>query len=175
MQKKSAFIIVIIFFTLGFLLINQNKNLSRPPLIKGGEIQIPSDKADFGGYSNIQYVRIARQNIKVELALTPEAQTQGLSGRSGIHDNEGMFFVFSRPGKYPFWMKDMNFQIDIIWIGEDREIIYIQKDARPGSYPEIYGPADSAKNTKYVLEVVAGFSEKNNLQIGDQVEFLFSS
>ena len=80
-----------------------------------------------------------------------------------------MLFVFDKPGQYPFWMKDMNFAIDIIWIGEDLRVVYIKKDARPELYPETYTPTE---NAKYVLEVPAGFSEKNNLKVGDSASFL---
>lgn len=114
-------------------------------------------------------VVIAGQTLRAELALTPESQAQGLSDRNSLAEDAGMLFVFDRPGKYPFWMKDMNFAIDIIWIGEDLRIVYIKKDARPESYPEAFGPG---KDAKYVLEVVSGFSEKNNLKEGDKVEFL---
>lgn len=117
---------------------------------------------------NIKYVKIAGQNIKVDLALTKEEQAQGLSARGVLADNEGMLFVFNQPGKYPFWMKEMNFAIDIIWLGEDMRVIYIKNNALPELYPETYGPND---NAKYVLEVVSGFSEKNNLKVGDRVEF----
>ena len=115
-------------------------------------------------------VKIAGQNVKVELAMTPEEQALGLSGRDELKEDEGMLFVFSQPGNYPFWMKDMNFEIDIIWISEDKRVIYIKKDARPESYPEIYGPENSVK---YVLEVVSGFSDKNDLQVGDGVLFTY--
>ena len=121
-------------------------------------------------FDNIKYVRIAGQNIKVELASTPVEKTKGLSGRSELQEGEGMLFVFSAPGRYPFWMKDMNFPIDIIWLSEDMEVVYIKKDARPELYPEIYG---SDIDSKYVLEVVAGFSEKYNLKVGDRVEFTY--
>lgn len=119
---------------------------------------------------NIKEVKIAGQSIKIDLALTKDQQEQGLSDRQGLSDNEGMLFVFDRPDKYPFWMKDMNFAIDIIWIGEDMSVVYIKKDARPELYPEIYGPGE---NAKYVLEVVSGFSEKNNLKGGNNVQFLY--
>ena len=145
---QSSFIIVIIFFIIGFFLINQPvKNLAP---------------------ENIKYVKIAGQNIKIELALTEETQAQGLSGRLLLKEDEGMLFVFERPGNYSFWMKDMNFPIDIIWLDEYKKVIYIKKDARPELFPESYGPET---NSKYVLEVVSGFSEKNNLQVGDRVEF----
>lgn len=131
-------------------------------------------------FDNIKYVKIAGQRIKVDLALTREAQEQGFSGRNELKENEGMLFVFDKPGKYSFWMKDMNFPIDIIWIGEDLKVVYIKKSALPELYPETYGPQNvptqigipTPVGTKYVLEVVSGFSEKNNLKIGDSVEFL---
>ncbi len=128
-------------------------------------------------FDNIKYIKIAGVNIKVELALTKEAQEIGLSGRQGLNSNEGVLFVFDHPDKYPFWMKDMNFAIDIIWLalseggdGKDIKVIYIKKYARPEEYPNTYIPN---KDAKYVLEVVAGFSEKNNLKEGDRVEFLY--
>ena len=64
----------------------------------------------------------------------------------------------------------MNFPIDIIWIGEDMKVVYIKKNAQPISYPESYSPTIDAK---YVLEVVANFSDKNNLKEGDSVEFFY--
>ena len=122
-----------------------------------------------GYYGNIKFVQLAGQNIKVELALTPEAQAKGLSARTALAENEGMLFVFDRSGEHPFWMKDMNFAIDIIWISEDGKIVYIKKDARPENFLETYGPEEDAL---YVLEVVSGFSEKNNLKVGDEVQFI---
>lgn len=121
--------------------------------------------------SEIQYVKIANQEVRVDLALSEAEKNKGLGGREGLHENEGMLFVFDETGKYSFWMKDMKFAIDIIWIGENKEIIYIKKNATPESYPESFEPENPTRDTKYVLEIPAGFSEKNNLKIGDMVEF----
>ena len=150
----ASFVLVVIFFIFLFF-IPQKHNLE-----------------------DIKYVKIARQNIKVLLALTEEEQAQGLSGRQGLSSNEGMLFVFAEPGRYHFKLKDMNFPIDIIWLapsdiggdGEDLKVIYIKKNARPELYPATYGPD---VNTKYVLEVISGFSEKYNLKEGDRVEFKY--
>ena len=67
-------------------------------------------------------------------------------------------------------MKGMNFPIDIVWITEDMKVIYIKKDAWPESYPETFGPDI---NAKYILEINAGFSDKNNLKEGDRVLFVY--
>jgi len=122
---------------------------------------------------NIRYVKLAGQEIKVDLATTPVEQEQGLSGRAGLAENSGMLFIFNTPGKYPFWMKDMNFPIDMIWISSDMKVVYIKKNATPESYPRAYGPGPNDQAAKYVLEVVSGFADKNNLQVGDVVRFTY--
>ena len=172
-KKLLSFVTVLVFLLMGFFLINKyksNPSLALPLSGEGvGEVS-PLGKRNLDGYYNIKYVKIAGQNIKVDLALTNQEQTQGLSGRPSLDNNSGMLFIFEYPGNYPFWMKDMNFPIDMIWLSEDMKVVYIKKDARPEDYPATYGPDQDAK---YVLEVVSGFSEKNNLKEGDQVEFIY--
>lgn len=118
---------------------------------------------------SIKYVKIAGKNIKVDLATSKEAQAQGLSGRISLKEDEGMLFIFDNEDKYPFWMKGMNFPIDIIWIDNTLKVIYIKRNALPESYPDTFTPSLPAK---YVLELNSLFSEKNNLKVGDMVEFL---
>ena len=115
----------------------------------------------------IPYITIAGQNISVDLAITAAEQSQGLSGREGLAENEGMLFIFDKPARHSFWMKDMQFAIDIIWLDDNMQVVYIKKDARPELYPETYGPDG---NSKYVLEVVSGFADKHALQIGERME-----
>ena len=152
-KKISHYIIVIIFILIiSFLLINKNNNSVNNFDIK-----------------NTKYVKIGGEIIKVDLALTSTDQENGLSFRENLKNDEGMLFIFDNVGTYPFWMKDMSFPIDIIWIGEDFRVIFIKENATPESFPEIFSPN---KNSKYVLEVNALFSQKKNLKEGDKVEFL---
>ncbi|MEI7810427.1 MAG: DUF192 domain-containing protein [bacterium] len=118
---------------------------------------------------NIKFIQIAGQKIKVELALTHSEQIKGLSGRKNINDDAGMLFIFEKLSNDKFWMKDMNFSVDMIWIDSDSNIIYIEKNVDPSSYPNTFGPN---QDYKYVLEVKANFSEKNNLKVGEKVKFL---
>ncbi len=117
---------------------------------------------------NISQVEIAGKNIKVELANTDTTRELGLSGHKPLADDEGMLFIFDKPGIYPFWMKDMLFPIDIVWISSSFKVIYVGKNLQPSSYPQTFGPNE---NSMYVLEVNSNFSEKNNLKIGDEVKF----
>ncbi|HCY17975.1 MAG: hypothetical protein UR28_C0037G0020 [Candidatus Peregrinibacteria bacterium GW2011_GWF2_33_10] len=152
MQNRNIFfiLVVIVFLVIEFFLIKNNSP-------KNVEV------------NQIHFVKIAGKILKVDLALTLEEQEQGLSGRNKLREDESMLFVFDYINKHPFWMKDMNFAIDIIWIGENLRVVYIKKNAQPESYPETFLPKQDAK---YVLEVLSQFSEKNNLKEGDRVEFL---
>jgi uncharacterized membrane protein (UPF0127 family) len=107
--------------------------------------------------------------IEVEIADSPEKQSQGLMFRKALFDNQGMLFVFNEPDKYAFWMKNVEFPLDIIWINQDKVIIDIKacvltcRDSCPALVPQ--------EKAQYVLEVNAGFVEKNQIQIGDSVNF----
>jgi uncharacterized membrane protein (UPF0127 family) len=120
--------------------------------------------------SQIKYnqIKIGSQEIKAEVVDNEAARMKGLSGKDSIDNNEGMLFVFEKPDIYPFWMKDMKFAIDIIWI-KDKKIVEIVKDAQP--------PTAEGKTISYtpraqadlVLETVAGFCTENNVKIGDEI------
>ena len=65
---------------------------------------------------------IAGKELKLNIASTPQARAKGLSGRATLERNQGMLFLFTAPGVYGFWMKDMKFPIDIIWLN-DRKVV----------------------------------------------------
>ena len=128
----------------------------------------PSLHQDINKMIDQPKIKIGQKTIFVEIADTQEKRKKGLSGREYLHEDSGMLFVFKEEGYYPFWMKDMKFPMDIIWIDENK-VIDITHDAEPeGSAPEkIYRPA---KPARYVLEVNAGFALENNVRIGDPVK-----
>ncbi|MDP2629337.1 MAG: DUF192 domain-containing protein [Candidatus Harrisonbacteria bacterium] len=112
-------------------------------------------------------VRIREKTYAVELAKTVLEQMQGLSGREGLDGDTGMLFLFpggSRPG---FWMKGMNFAIDIIWIA-DGEIIGFVENAPPAKEGglKIYKPD---REIDMVLELQAGQVREGGFQPGDKV------
>ena len=151
-MKKILYFLLVLVILIFFIFILPKNNRSFP-------------------VNEIKSVEVAHQKIKVDVVYTPETRAQGLSGRESLAENAGMLFVFDNPSDYSFWMKDMNFSIDIIWIDEDMKITYIKKNATPESYPEGFSPKE--KTSKYVLEVFSGFSDKYNLTEGDLIKFLF--
>lgn len=113
-------------------------------------------------------VEINDVNIQVEVANTPETRAQGLSGRATLADGSGMLFIFPNPASHGFWMKDMHFAIDIIWIDEGLRVIGVEKEVTPDTFPRVFYPNQAVK---YVLEVPAGFLEKNLIDIGQVISF----
>jgi uncharacterized membrane protein (UPF0127 family) len=104
----------------------------------------------------------------VEVAQTDASRAKGLSGRPCITDDVALLFVFNESDLHGFWMKDMNFDIDIIWLDTEKKIIDVWKNASPRSYPEIRKPVSPAK---YVLEVKAGTFEALSLNNGLQLSW----
>ncbi|KND48172.1 MAG: hypothetical protein AB201_01075 [Parcubacteria bacterium C7867-006] len=106
--------------------------------------------------------------FNVDVAETKYLLEKGLSGHKPLTKDEGMFFVFQKPDNYGFWMKDMLFPIDIIWISSDFKITHIEKSVLPETYPKVFYPEI---DSMYVLEISAGSSDALNLKIGDSVQF----
>lgn len=131
-------------------------------------LSVPAEAPVSEESNEVRAVIVGGERVEVELAQTPVEHAQGLSGKSGLPEGTGMLFVFPESGIFSFWMKDMKFAIDIIWLDENLEIVYIKEEATPASYPQTFGPDIPAK---YVLEVPAGFSKEYNLKIGDSVKF----
>ena len=92
----------------------------------------------------------------------------GLSKYKSIPNSRGMVFVFGKADYYPFWMKGMQFPIDIIYIKNDKVVTVLQ-NLKPGtSSPTIYYPTGPAN---MVLEINAGLSQKDGITKGSEVEF----
>lgn len=119
-------------------------------------------------YLSDKKVEINNRNINVLVADSSEERAQGLSGRKRLAENQGMLFVFTDPGPYCLWMKDMNFAIDIIWLDKDKKVIDIKENAQPESYPESFCPKGDAQ---YILEVPAGSTQKWNIEPGQVARF----
>jgi len=118
--------------------------------------------------SNAKIVKINDTSIKVEIADTVESRAQGLSERKILRDGTGMLFIFDSSGQYGFWMKDMNFSIDIVWISESFEVIGIEHEVTPETFPTIFYPPGPVR---YVLELPAGFSRNRGIDIEQFISY----
>lgn len=121
-----------------------------------------------GVYRHDAQVRVNGKAFDVEVPRNSDAFAKGLAGRPCITDSEGMLFKFTQPGRYPFWMKDMKFPIDIIWIDPNHRVAAIEVDEKPSSYPDKFVNQNPAQ---YVLEIKANLSKQLNIEIGTPVTF----
>ena len=111
------------------------------------------------------------QNIVVEIADTSAKMRRGLSGRTEIGDEYGMIFVYDNKLVRRFWMKDMNFSIDIFWI-TDGIVVGIEEDVPPPDDPSaVPGSYFSPVAVERVLEMRGGYARGYNIQVGRPVEF----
>jgi uncharacterized membrane protein (UPF0127 family) len=109
-------------------------------------------------------IHIEENEILVVVADTEIERQRGLSGTAPLESDQGMLFVFDEPGLHGFWMKEMQYSIDIIWFDTEKKIIHLESSVQPSSYPQIFVSETLAQ---YVLEVPAGFVSKNLVTIGD--------
>jgi len=115
-------------------------------------------------------VKINEDIFTVFIADDKEEQKRGLIGHKSLSERSGMLFIFDAPNIPRFWMKDMQFPIDIIWIFQN-QIIGWSENALPQSSTLnsefiIYYPPSLVD---MVLEVAAGTVERKNIRIGDIV------
>lgn len=110
--------------------------------------------------------------LNLEVVTEPQSIAQGLSGRSEL-GSDGLLFIFPRSEKHVFWMKEMQFGLDLIWL-RDNEIIEITPQVPP---PLPTTPLEDLPTYQpdqpvdMVLEVVAGQAKQWNLQTGDLLRF----
>jgi uncharacterized membrane protein (UPF0127 family) len=112
---------------------------------------------------------INNHTFKLELAKTQQDKVIGLSKKEMLDKNTGMLFLFEKPSILSFWMKDMKFPIDIIFIKNNR-IVTIHKNVLPPKNPNDKLPIYNSKElADTVLEINAGLSKKYNFKENDLV------
>lgn len=113
-----------------------------------------------------QSLVVGGEQIVAEVASTASQQQTGLGGRTEIEEGTGMLFPFEQLVTPSFWMKDVPFSIDIVWIRDGR-VLGIEHSVVPDDGARTYpapGPVDS------VLELPGGWSERHGLEPGDDVQ-----
>lgn len=108
--------------------------------------------AEFGGVS-----------LTLDYATTNETRERGLGGRESVPENYGMLFVFPSDDRYGFLMKDMLVSLDIFWLDNKGQVVYIAENAAPSTYPSVFYPTVPAR---YVLETAAGFARAHSVVLG---------
>ncbi len=134
-------------------------------------------------YNKIIFV--GSKKLNVQIVKTPNEMAQGLSGRNKLDVDEGMLFDFrtlykiqespstssgQNFSKPKFWMKDMNFDLDLIWIANKKVVGITNNVPAPKSAGDVLPTYSPPTDVDMVLEVNAGWSRENEIKIGDSVE-----
>lgn len=144
--------------------------ITNEPATEQQELVVGGANLSDSGY---RQVNVTANNVTLvaDIAATNEQRTKGLSVKDTLSEDEGMLFVFSTAREHSFWMKNMKFPIDIIWISEHHEVVHVEHSldpCKPDSFCPTYKPD---RNALYVLETVAGFAQKYNITENDYVDF----
>lgn len=122
------------------------------------------------GFTTQKTMMVAGEKIKIEVVTTQETKSRGLSNLDSMPIGSGMLFVYDEYIIPSFWMKEMRFPIDIIWIKDDLIMGY-EKNIYPQNHDEKLTTYQPKTFVNYVLEVNSGFVDKYDIKIGDSVSF----
>ncbi|MEI6346031.1 MAG: DUF192 domain-containing protein [bacterium] len=124
---------------------------------------------DYRDRPTLYDVQIGTTIIPVEIADVPSTMEKGLSGRFHLPSKQGMLFIFPVSDLYAFWMPNMNFPIDLLWISSEKKIVGFEQSMQPEKdlkNPHYYRPSEPVE---YVIEVNAGFVKSHHLTVGQEV------
>ena len=106
-----------------------------------------------------------KAELLIEIAEDDYSRSKGLMLRRDLAENQGMLFIFDREEPRVFWMKNTPLSLDMIFVNAQQKIIQIHKYTTPFStqtYP-------SGRPAQFVVETVAGFTDRYEINIGDRV------
>jgi uncharacterized membrane protein (UPF0127 family) len=109
---------------------------------------------------------VGDRTFTLDVADTEAKKRLGLGDRDGLAIDKGMVFLYSREGELCFWMKDMRFPIDIIWLDHDKRVVHIEPSLSPDTYPQTYCPSKA----QYVVELAAGETQAAGIQKGSVLD-----
>lgn len=122
-------------------------------------------------YDSTPNITINNRTIDVEIADNDAERAQGLSGRKNLENDHGMLFIFPTSGFYSFWMKDMNFPLDFVWIDQDKVVDIMENIPQPAKGEMNLPTYTSTSPVDKVLEISAGDIKKLNIAKGDRIKY----
>lgn len=114
--------------------------------------------------------QIASTTVHVSVADSLPERIQGLSDTPFLPENVVKLFVFNASGTHSIWMKDMQYALDIMWLNQGGEVVHIEENIAPDTFPEAFASPTTAW---FVVEANAGFVAKHGIVLGD--DFVITS
>lgn len=114
----------------------------------------------------LKQAQLADATFNLFIADTDIERSNGLSGIKNMDQNEGVAFIFEKTGQKVFWMKDMLFPLDFVYIHKDR-VVEVKENVLPSSYPNTIVNQMPAN---IIIELNAGQVKQKNVKVGDVLE-----
>ncbi|MDP3957781.1 MAG: DUF192 domain-containing protein [bacterium] len=112
------------------------------------------------------HMELDGKRFTLETAMTEEAQERGLGERESLCSTCAMLFVFEEPGRHAFWMKDMRFPIDIVWLSGDK-VVFVAHEVSP----DFSGILDPEVVSDRVIELSSGAAK--DAEVGEEIRFSY--
>lgn len=157
-------VLIVLFLGVGGYIAWERSQPKPAPILT--EEQIAEQAVIDEWYVPLTPIRIENIEMQASVANDTETRTKGLSGTPYLPEGVVKLFVFEESQEWGFWMKDMKYPIDIIWVDATGKIVHIEESISPATYPMSFVPH---KPARYVVETVAGFVEQNKIEVGDTV------
>lgn len=113
-------------------------------------------------------ITLGDQVVYARVADTDDSRRKGLSGTAPLGEREAMLFVFETPGRWGMWMREMNYNLDIVWLDSNKQVVSMVQDVSPDTYPKVFLPD---KDALYVVELPAGYIKDHNVGLGQVAGF----
>lgn len=169
--------IILIFFSLMVALSIFYRDSEKPIVDESTYLDEPSDRGSIpiddpevneSSYPGEGSNRVCFKDdlcLEAEVVSSSQEISRGLMYREGLDEGKAMLFVFTSDARHGFWMKNMKFPIDMLWISADGEVVHIERSVPPCREDPCPGYASSEK-AKYVLETRANFTLENGIDVG---------
>ena len=145
--------------------INNSTNNNTNPILKAIQEGLSADNK----YLKAK-VTVKGFELNADVPITSELMARGLAVKNQLKESEAMLFVFEESGQHSFWMKDMKFPIDIIWLDSDGKVGHIEQNLQPCVSVLICTSYSPDIDSQYVLETVAGFTQRHNISVGTDID-----
>lgn len=113
-------------------------------------------------------VSVGPKTFQARLANTEEQREKGLSGTEPLADDSALLMVFPTSGKWPIWMKNMDYSIDVIWMDDNKIVVATKENLSPDTYPKTFTPTS---NARYILEAPSGSIGRYGVKNGMTINF----
>lgn len=111
-------------------------------------------------------ISVGGSELQLQLALKPEEQQKGLMYRESLDNGHGMLFLFDRPDKRGFWMRNTRIPLDIGYFDSSGQLLEIHK---------LFPYDETAVNSRsrevlIAVETNQGWYDANGIQVGDRID-----